>query len=403
MEHNKFGATPADGCSNSDSDGFLSLSDSDESNAGENPRKGGMLLAASTVSMKGEAVGKRVIAQTRKWREQPAGGLKTGAFSRKEVQLLMQSVEQYVVGQSSGSDIGRQEAAYDVLFKGDRKRQSAWREIAAVLPNRTLRACYYAAKRKLQRYKGGRWAAEEVARLRELVSQNGGGEPYQTRWTQIGEELDRFPEACRDKWREIKLGAGIKSGQWHAAEDDQLVALVRGHAPWVFTELESSSAPDATCKSAREDSRGRQNEKEVTAIPASMVGRAGNGRAKCGACRLHIEKGELRLGFETTSKKWGKVVTWHHFQCCQFDSTVDSTALDGFRGLNAADKAKITSLIDSTDGKKNLSVAATQQRWEVSGPPGRRSVPWQVISASLGSRTAPQCRQRWCAPCVNYV
>ena len=330
-----------------------------------------------------------------KWRQQPDAGKKTGTFSNAELQLLRQSIEQYALSNSTGSNITGLESAHDLLFRGKSQRRSAWREIAAVLPNRTVQACYYAAKRMLHKCRTGcrtgKWTHDEVERLRELVRMNGGGRPKQTKWKQIGEELDRYPEACRDKWREIKLGPALKVGLWDAAEDVNLAGLVRRHAPWLFTSaLADLPDPPGAAPWAR-----RPAAEAVDVLPTSVVDVADNGRAKCKKCKLPIEKGELRLAFETNSGNFGKLVCWHHIQCFDFFSTVDSATIDGFGKLNTADQAKVRSLL----GQNALAGGAVgkdqvkNNRHETSK---RRLIPWQTISAAMGSRTAPQCRQRWC-------
>ncbi len=44
----------------------------------------------------------------------------------------------------------------------------------------------------------GRFSADEDIRLAQLVAERG------NKWTEIGAALGRMPNACRDRWREIR-------------------------------------------------------------------------------------------------------------------------------------------------------------------------------------------------------
>jgi len=66
----------------------------------------------------------------------------------------------------------------------------------------------------------GAWSAEAGARLLALVAERG------PRWQEIGAALGRMPEACRDRWRETRLGPARKSGAWAPDEEARLAELV---------------------------------------------------------------------------------------------------------------------------------------------------------------------------------
>lgn len=65
-----------------------------------------------------------------------------------------------------------------------------------------------------------KWTPEEDAKLVNLVERNG------KKWKMVGDALERFPEACRDRWREIKLGRDQKSGKWTDEEVQRLEQIV---------------------------------------------------------------------------------------------------------------------------------------------------------------------------------
>lgn len=57
-------------------------------------------------------------------------------------------------------------------------------------------------------------------RLLELVAEHG------PRWQTIGAALGRMPEACRDRFRETRLGAERRSGKWTPEEEARLADIV---------------------------------------------------------------------------------------------------------------------------------------------------------------------------------
>ncbi len=66
----------------------------------------------------------------------------------------------------------------------------------------------------------GKWSKEEDEQLRRLVGEKG------SKWKEISTSLGRLPEGCRDRWRELKLGASKQSGRWSEEETEKLRALV---------------------------------------------------------------------------------------------------------------------------------------------------------------------------------
>lgn len=66
----------------------------------------------------------------------------------------------------------------------------------------------------------GKWSKEEDEQLRQLVGEKG------SKWKEISTSLGRFPEGCRDRWRELKLGGSRQSGRWSEEETTKLRSLV---------------------------------------------------------------------------------------------------------------------------------------------------------------------------------
>ena len=69
----------------------------------------------------------------------------------------------------------------------------------------------------------GKWTAEEEERLKELVTQKG------RKWKEIGAALNRMPESCRDKHKEIVLGQAKKKGRWDKEETNRLRDAVHAY------------------------------------------------------------------------------------------------------------------------------------------------------------------------------
>lgn len=47
-----------------------------------------------------------------------------------------------------------------------------------------------------------------------------------SKWKEISTSLGRLPEGCRDRWRELKLGASKQNGRWSEEETSKLRTLV---------------------------------------------------------------------------------------------------------------------------------------------------------------------------------
>jgi hypothetical protein len=92
-----------------------------------------------------------------------------------------------------------------------KRQRTAWLTLAEALPHRSPRQVWAHATRRLHTARGaGPWGDEETAALKRLVARHGHD------WVSIGAELDRRPDACRDRWR--KVDKPYNSGAWSEAE-----------------------------------------------------------------------------------------------------------------------------------------------------------------------------------------
>lgn len=90
-------------------------------------------------------------------------------------------------------------------------------QIAAVLPQRKLVAIRSRLLRLTHPGRNkGEWTAKEIEQLLELHQQLGNA------WTKIAKGLERLPESCRDKIRELTVVRDRETGTWSAAEEHLL-------------------------------------------------------------------------------------------------------------------------------------------------------------------------------------
>ena len=127
---------------------------------------------------------------------------KRGRLSSAEKEALVSAAKGFARSRGLSTDdlswlFGTRTGASRDLSRG------AWSAVAAALPARTAKSVYAAGTRLLHpgNY-GGAWSADEVSRLRSLVAGKG------NRWAEIGGALGRLPEACRDRWKELRGGSG---------------------------------------------------------------------------------------------------------------------------------------------------------------------------------------------------
>ncbi|KAK8154731.1 hypothetical protein IWX90DRAFT_444102 [Phyllosticta citrichinensis] len=99
-----------------------------------------------------------------------------------------------------------------------------WDEICPCLPNRWSRETIIKfVRRKWHNYeKRGKWDPEEDDMLREAYAR------FPGQWTNIGGELGRFPDDCRDRWRNyLSCSDTMSTKRWHDSEVNELLNIVQ--------------------------------------------------------------------------------------------------------------------------------------------------------------------------------
>lgn len=158
------------------------------------------------------------------WRESlKRTDVKTGKFSKEEEEALRQAVINFARENGLSTEdfswiIGKKE--YNNVH-GNQIR-GIWTKVAQSLPNRTIKSVAASGVRMFHPFANrGAWTSEEDASLRAMVLAVG------TKWTQISNTIERTPEACRLRWREIRLGSEKCSGPWSKEEEERLAEAVQ--------------------------------------------------------------------------------------------------------------------------------------------------------------------------------
>ena len=153
------------------------------------------------------------------WRESlKRVNVKAGKFSKEEEATLRSGVLDYAKKHGLSTDdfswiIGKKEYSVNAI-------RGVWTEVAKSLPHRTIKSVAAAGVRMFHPYANkGQWRADEDASLHELVRSMG------TKWTKISEMIERTPEACRLRWREIR-SKKANSGKWGIDEEKRLTEAV---------------------------------------------------------------------------------------------------------------------------------------------------------------------------------
>ncbi|KAL8742825.1 MAG: hypothetical protein Q9190_004749 [Brigantiaea leucoxantha] len=145
---------------------------------------------------------------------------KGGPFSRKEIQRLESFCSQYCeenrISQKKFNDMihSRMRGRPDVV--------NLFAEIHSVLPSRTRQSVLRFCKRHFHNFSArGTWTGSDDERLKSAVAQLGKS------WIKVGERIDRFPEDCRDRFRNYHYNAENRNNHpWSVIETKRLIKAV---------------------------------------------------------------------------------------------------------------------------------------------------------------------------------
>jgi Myb-like DNA-binding protein REB1 len=163
-------------------------------------------------------------------------------IAKEELNAAIEKAHAVVAGKTSGRSFTTAETeAIDVFIKeyekihgmshemflqriwgNQRVKDRFWEILQDVLPNRTRSSLYKHVRRTYHIFeKRGVWTPEEDAQLAELAV------TFNARWKVIGEQLQRMPEDCRDRWRNyVKCGNVRNVNKWTSEEEEHLGRII---------------------------------------------------------------------------------------------------------------------------------------------------------------------------------
>ncbi|KAK7614582.1 hypothetical protein BKA81DRAFT_432092 [Phyllosticta paracitricarpa] len=149
----------------------------------------------------------------------------SGPYTKKEIETLTRAIETYRdfydLTQRQVNDIVQAGVFAEVHNKSCK---AFWDDICPCLPNRWSRETIIKfVRRKWHNYeKRGKWDPEEDDMLREAYAR------FPGQWTNIGSELGRFPDDCRDRWRNyLSCSDTMSTKRWHDSEVNELLNIVQ--------------------------------------------------------------------------------------------------------------------------------------------------------------------------------
>ena len=150
-----------------------------------------------------------------------------------------------------------------------------WNEVSEVLPYRTRHSLQRVCRRRFHNFtKRGIWTAEEDEELREAHAEHG------NRWKVIGEQIERLPEDCRDRWRNyLKQSEFRNRDEWTEYEVDCLKSAVAGS----MEAMRKADRKERKGKAAARDRVAQQDGEEKDTINWVIVS------AKLGGSRSRLQ------------------------------------------------------------------------------------------------------------------
>ncbi|KAH8819735.1 hypothetical protein F5884DRAFT_761608 [Xylogone sp. PMI_703] len=113
-----------------------------------------------------------------------------------------------------------------------------WKHVAAAAPNLPIRNVRETCRRNFHNFDArGHWTDDQDDELRTIHAR------YPGKWKMIGAAMNRFPEDCRDRWKNYLIcGDKIGKGNWEPAEEDRLILVVKECLELLSKEQRSKNA-----------------------------------------------------------------------------------------------------------------------------------------------------------------
>ncbi|KAG7692768.1 hypothetical protein KL933_004274 [Ogataea haglerorum] len=141
------------------------------------------------------------------------------SFSKEE----SNAIDLFITEYQNINNMSREEICKRI-WSNERKKDDFWESLQKVLPERTRASLYKHVRRTYHIFNvRGKWSPEDDERLAQLAAKMEG------QWKEIGKEMNRMPEDCRDRWRNyVKCGNNRLRHKWSLEEEDKLRTVIHG-------------------------------------------------------------------------------------------------------------------------------------------------------------------------------
>ncbi|SMN21414.1 similar to Saccharomyces cerevisiae YDR026C Protein of unknown function that may interact with ribosomes, based on co-purification experiments [Maudiozyma saulgeensis] len=145
-------------------------------------------------------------------------------FTKEEDQIIDRFINKYCQYENISINNFK-----NLMWSDTRKRNHSltifWKYVYKLFSHRSKTSLYSHIRRRYHNFsKTGNWSENEEHRLYDFCQQSG---PV-IKWSQIGFELDRMPEECKDHWRNnLKIKSKQLKSKWTPEEEEILVTLVK--------------------------------------------------------------------------------------------------------------------------------------------------------------------------------
>lgn len=155
-----------------------------------------------------------------------------GRFGQPEIETIERYRQKWC--QRNYRQISDFNALVQSPIRGQPEALSIFKEIQEMFPSQSPSYVQRFCRRKFHNFAArGTWTPEADDHLRQVVAEKG------TSWKAVGEAMDRFPEDCRDRWRNYLVNMENRNHeQWTDAEILNLAAAILDCARTKAAELQ---------------------------------------------------------------------------------------------------------------------------------------------------------------------
>lgn len=157
-----------------------------------------------------------------------------GRFGQAEIEKIERYRQKWC--QRNGKQLSDFNSLVQSPIRGQPEAVAIFKEIQEMFPTQSPSYVQRFCRRKFHNFAArGTWTSAEDENLRKYVAEKG------TSWKAVGEAMDRFPEDCRDRWRNYLVN------QEH-----------RNHEQWTDGEVHNLAAAILDCAQTKAAERQRQ-------------------------------------------------------------------------------------------------------------------------------------------------